>query len=93
MLIDGFLQGRKVTRNVKCDRCGQFYSYVDYSMEIIPYDTEYLANFKTRSQVEEENQMRVEELKQKLFDEARRPESMVSESEEENLEAEDDVQE
>lgn len=89
LLIDGFLQGRKVTRKIKCEHCGQIYEYKDYSMEIIPYDTEYLVDYRTREEVEEENKMKVEDLKQRLFEMASHPDKKNEPAEEENDEDED----
>ncbi len=67
VLIDGFLQARTVTRKQKCPVCGQIYEWKDHTMELVPYDTEYLNGFKTKEQVEAEAQKPVEDIKQMLF--------------------------
>lgn len=67
IIVDGFLQARNVVRHVKCKCCEKFYDFKDHSLEIIPYDTEYVKGFRTKEDLEEEHQMKVEEAKQMLF--------------------------
>lgn len=50
--IDGFLQVRKLRRHAKCDCCGQLYDWQDVTMEIVPYEVEYLQNFRTEEEAE-----------------------------------------
>ncbi len=46
VLIDGCLQARKQIKQIKCE-CGEEYSYEDSALEVVPYETEYLKNYKT----------------------------------------------
>lgn len=68
ILVDGYLQARTVRRKTKCEKCGKIYEWKDHTMEIVPYATEYIKNFRTKEEVEEEQQKTVEEYKQTLFE-------------------------
>ncbi len=70
IITDGFIQARTVTRKTKCSCCGQIYEYKDHSMEIVPYDVEYVSGFRTVEEIEAEENKGVEELKQMLYDSA-----------------------
>lgn len=72
VMIDGFLQGRTVTRKCKCRNCGKIYEWQDNCMEIIPYAVEYVKNYKTPEDVEQEKKMTAEEYRQKLFSDGSR---------------------
>lgn len=52
VFIDGCLQARKVQRHSVCEHCGQKYEWADRALEIVPYETEYLANFYTHEEAE-----------------------------------------
>lgn len=65
--IDGFLQARNVLRKCKCKKCENLYEWKDHTMELVPYDVEYISGFKTKDEVEGEAQKSVEDLKQMLF--------------------------
>lgn len=67
IIVDGFLQARRVTRKCKCKACGNIYAWKDNSMELVPYEVEYLLNYLTPEDVEEERKMKVEQYKQMLF--------------------------
>jgi single-stranded DNA-binding protein len=69
IIVDGFLQGRTVTRKCKCKNCGKIYEWTDNCMEIVPYAVEYVKNYKTPDDIAEEKRMTAEEYKQKLFNE------------------------
>ncbi len=70
IMIDGFLQGRIVTRRSICSCCGTEYTWKDSCMELVPYDgaIEYITGHKTREEVEKEQNCTVEEYFQKLYD-------------------------
>lgn len=51
VFIDGCLQARKVQRHKVCDSCGETYEWVDKALEIVPFETEYLANFYSDEEV------------------------------------------
>lgn len=67
IIIDGFLQGRKIRRTTKCPVCEQFYKWEDRTMELVPFDTEFVTGYKSNEDVKAEFGMEVEALKQKLF--------------------------
>ena len=53
VFIDGCLQARNVQRHKVCDKCGTTYEWMDKAMEIVPYETEYLANFYSEEEIAE----------------------------------------
>ena len=53
VFIDGCLQARKVNRHTTCAACGKSYDWADFAMEVVPYETEYVANFYTEEEVEQ----------------------------------------
>ena len=67
VMIDGFLQARTVHRKMICPCCQKEYTWDDHSMELVPYETEYVSNYKSREEVEAEYQKKVEDIKQDLF--------------------------
>lgn len=67
VIIDGCLQARHVTRKRKCSCCGKLYEFKDHSMELVPYDVEYVKGHKSREEVENETGTSVEEYKQMLY--------------------------
>lgn len=68
IIIDGFLQARTVHRHMTCPCCQKEYIWDDHSMELVPYETEYVSGYKTKEEVEAEFQKNVEAIKQDLFD-------------------------
>ena len=52
VFIDGCLQARKVQRHAVCEECGTKYDWADRALEIVPFETEYMANFYTQEEVE-----------------------------------------
>jgi len=46
ILIDGYIQARSFTRRTTCPDCGKEYEWRDNAMEIVPFATEYLKNYK-----------------------------------------------
>lgn len=67
VLIDGYLQSRNIKRKIKCPDCGYFYGYNDTTMELVPYDCEYLqGTFMTNEMLEEEFGMDIEKIKEKV---------------------------
>lgn len=67
VIIDGFIQARNVRRKTKCACCGEIYEWNDRTMEIVPFDTEYLKNYKTDQILEDEEGQKAEDLRQALF--------------------------
>lgn len=54
VLIDGIIQARTVYRTTTCACCGREYKWRDKTMEIVPYTTEYLKDFKTDEEIAQE---------------------------------------
>lgn len=52
IFIDGCLQARNVQRHMRCSACGETYDWKERVMEIVPYETEYLADFYTEEDLE-----------------------------------------
>ena len=46
VMIDGYLQSRRIKQRTICSSCGQEYEWDDLAMEVIPYRVEYLKNCK-----------------------------------------------
>lgn len=68
VIIDGFLQARKVRRKTKCCNCGQIYEWEDQTMELVPYDTEYVqGTYKTDDDLEAEAGQKAEDIRNSLF--------------------------
>lgn len=72
ILIDGFLQMRHVRRHAVCQHCGEAYDWRDSTMEIVPYEVEYLENCRTREEAEEEQARRREQSAKDTLAELRR---------------------
>lgn len=47
VFIDGCLQARSVQKHAVCTECGEKYDWKDRAMEIVPYETEYIADYYT----------------------------------------------
>lgn len=67
IIIDGFLQARTVTRKCKCVSCDKLYEWKDKTMELVPYDVEYVDGFRTKEDIERERQQTVEAITNELF--------------------------
>lgn len=52
VFIDGCLQARKVNRHDTCDECHENYDWADRALEIVPFETEYVANYYTQEEYE-----------------------------------------
>ncbi len=52
--IDGVLQSRKYKKKVTCENCGEMFEVDDNTMEIVTYGSEYLKNYKTKAEYENE---------------------------------------
>ena len=65
VLIDGFLQSRSINRKCICSKCQGKYEWMDRAVEIVPYETEYLANVYT---IEEAEQNRLRRREQRMHD-------------------------
>lgn len=50
LFIDGMIQVRDIERNQVCEKCGFEYKWKDTAMEIIPFATEYLRDYKTEEE-------------------------------------------
>lgn len=68
--VDGFLQTRKIEKRHICQCCGKEFSWPDSSMEIVPYSTEYLRNYKTPEEIAEQEQIKYEMQVKKIFAES-----------------------
>lgn len=68
VIIDGFVQERKVNRKTKCKCCGNIYPWQDRTMELVPFETEYVfGTYKTDKDLEEEKGQKAEEIRDALF--------------------------
>lgn len=60
IFVDGMIQTRNIERIQVCESCGESYNWNDTALEIVPYATEYLANYNS---IEEIAAMEAEEQK------------------------------
>ena len=65
VMIDGFLQTRHVRKHAVCAYCGQEYDWKDTTLEIVPYEVEYLQNFRSQ---EEADRLQAERKEQSAKD-------------------------
>lgn len=54
IFVDGMLQTRELERTQVCEQCGAEYKWNDFAMEIVPFATEYLRDFKTKDEIQKE---------------------------------------
>ena len=88
LTIDGFIQARTVHRKMKCCNCGKIYHWTDHAMEIVPYECEYVSGtYKSDDELERENEHKVEEIRQMLFN------NTMKDTIEEEYQSEDVVEE
>lgn len=71
VFIDGMLQARHFQRKTTCSNedCKEVYEWADHSLEIIPYQTEYLNNFTTPEEKEATEKEKTENLIRDLLNE------------------------
>ncbi len=51
ILVDGFIQTRKVKNHIMCEHCGKSYTFDDATTEFVPYAIEYLADYITDEEI------------------------------------------
>ena len=68
VIIDGTIQARTVHRKTKCKNCGRIYPWDDHTLELVPYDVEYVRGYKTDDDLEAESGDKAEDIRQRLFD-------------------------
>jgi single-stranded DNA-binding protein len=51
VLIDGMIQSRDIQRKQTCCQCGKEYEFNETAIDIVPYSTEYLRNFRTDEEI------------------------------------------
>ena len=61
VFVDGFLQTRHVLKHAVCSSCGARYDWQDNTMEIVPYEVEYLMNTRSLEEAEQEQLARQEQ--------------------------------
>lgn len=68
VFIDGIIQARRVRRKTKCRCCGQSYEWIDNTMELVPYDIEYMpGTFYSDEDIEAAKQETVANVYKSLF--------------------------
>lgn len=66
--VDGFIHNRQVEANMKCEHCGEEYTYPDVTTEFIPYSLEYLSGHKTDEDIALEEELEKRERLKKTSD-------------------------
>lgn len=51
ILVDGFIQNRRVKSNMQCQNCGIIYQYEDAATEFVPYSVEFLSDYLTDADI------------------------------------------
>lgn len=71
IMIDGYIQVRDIIRTAKCENpeCNEVYEWTDSTAEIVAYATEYLQNYKTPEQLEQEEEENIAAAKKSIFGE------------------------
>lgn len=59
--IDGFLQTRSVNRIAECDFCHKNFVWNDVTMEVVPYENEYIKGYRTQEEADRVQQERAEQ--------------------------------
>lgn len=67
VFIDGCIQARNVQRHLTCPNCGEDYIWKDRAMEIVPYETEYMRNFYSDEEIEENKRKQRENAIHSIF--------------------------
>lgn len=67
LFLDGWIQTRKFPRETVCECCGHPYKWNDWSLEVVPYASEYVRNCRTREELQAEEKARIEKSYKELF--------------------------
>lgn len=67
--LDGYLQTRLVKKYTICSHCNKRYDWVDKAMEIVPYETEYMLNYRSDEEIEELKASRLKSSLDQIFGE------------------------
>lgn len=91
VLVDGLLQARQILRTTKCPVCGEFYRWGDTTLEIVPYNTEYLNNYRSQEEIaQDEKEHLNDKLKQILHSETSTELNIDEVVEEEDMDVDDE---
>ena len=64
--VEGFIHTKEYQKNYKCPSCGKNTIWKDYSMEIIPYSTEYCNNFNSDEEIKADNTKKDDAIEKKM---------------------------
>ncbi len=67
VIVDGYIQERSVNRKTKCSCCQKIYPWQDKTMEIVPFDVEYIKDYKTDEILNLEEGKKAEDLRNELY--------------------------
>ena len=67
--IDGYLQTRNVKKYTICSHCNKRYDWTDKAMEIVPFETEYMFNYRSDEEIEELKASRLKSSLDQMFGE------------------------
>lgn len=65
--LDAYLQTRNVQRYTVCPHCGTKYYWKDKAMEIVPYDIEYVRDYRSDEEIEELKASRLKSSLAQIF--------------------------
>lgn len=60
--IDGIIQTRSINRKLICAECNQRYEYKERTLEIVPYETDYVRNYYTEEEAAANEKARKEQI-------------------------------
>ena len=67
IFLDGWVQARKFPRETVCSHCGHTYKWNDWSIEVVPYASEYVKNCRSIDEIKEEERKRIEASYKELY--------------------------
>lgn len=69
IFLDGIIQTRSINRKTVCEHCGKLYEWKERTLELVPYQNEYIANFYTEEEaIENEKKRNAQRLKDLGYD-------------------------
>lgn len=67
VFIDGCLQSRNIQRHATCEECDKEYTWSDRTLEIVPFETEYIYRIKTDGEVDKDRQKFYDQKEKDIF--------------------------
>ena len=75
LFLDGWLQTRKFPRETVCENCNNSYEWNDWSLEVVPYASEYVRNCRSAEEIKAEEIARIEKSYKALYGDEEPPQA------------------